>query len=86
MTNAEEQRYRHQALNLMLALTFYNGTFGVLSQFYFPFRSDILVVGLALLFGLCPLRRRPTPAAAEPGGAVGEPLDPIGNQPPAVDA
>lgn len=57
LTRAEQERYRHQALNLVMAWLFYTGTFGILSLFYFPFRSDILLLGIALVLGLWPLRR-----------------------------
>jgi hypothetical protein len=54
----EAGRHRHQALNLTLAWVFYNGTFGVLSVFYFATRADVVVVGLAVLLGLLPLGTR----------------------------
>jgi hypothetical protein len=49
LADVERKAYPNQALNLILAWVFYNGTFGVVSQFYFPFRSDILSVGLAVV-------------------------------------
>lgn len=54
-------RYPNQALNLMLAWVLFNGTFAILGQFYFPFRSDILIIGLAVALGLGPLRSREAP-------------------------
>jgi len=56
LTASELDRYPNQVLNLMLAWVFFNGTFAVLGQFYFPFRSDILIVLLALALGLGPVR------------------------------
>jgi hypothetical protein len=72
----EAARARHQSLNLVLAWVFYNGTFGVLSAFYFPTRADIMLVGLAVLLGIVPLSRRragpppPQPAPATVGADV----------------
>jgi hypothetical protein len=58
LTDVEEGRFPNQALNLVLAWVFFNGTFAVLGQFYFPFRSDILIVILALALGLAPVRHQ----------------------------
>jgi hypothetical protein len=57
LAEAERRRFPNQALNLVLAWVFFNGTFAVLGQFYFPFRSDILVVALAVVLGIAPVRR-----------------------------
>lgn len=57
LSEAENDRYPNQALNLVLAWVFFNGTFAVLGQFYFPFRSDILIVALAVALGLAPVNR-----------------------------
>jgi hypothetical protein len=56
----EAGRCRNQSLNLILAWVFYNGTFGVLSLFYFATRADVTVVGLAVLLGLVPFASRRT--------------------------
>jgi hypothetical protein len=84
LAGVEKERFPNQSLNLMLALIFYNGTFGVLSQFYFPFRSDILVVGLALLFGVWPLRHRAAPPPEQERSLVDR-LESSGKRPPAAD-
>lgn len=56
----EAGRYPNQALNLILAWVFYNGTFGVVSLFYFATRADVTVVGVGVLLGLVPFGRRRT--------------------------
>lgn len=56
LTTVHDGRYRFQALNLVLAWIFYNGTFGVLSLFYFPSRSDVILLGLAVGLCLFPVR------------------------------
>jgi hypothetical protein len=72
LADVEHGRYRHQALNLMLAWIFYNGTFVVLALFYFPARSEIVVVGLA--FWLCVFKIRST--SESPAGEDGATLRP----------
>lgn len=57
------------ALNLILAVTFYAGTFGLLATFYFPERSGLVVAAIAL--ALCVERR--VGAAAPEGPPVGLP-------------
>lgn len=56
LSKVESGRYPNQALNLVLAWVFFNGTFGVLTLFFFPSRSDVVVVALALGLGLLPRR------------------------------
>jgi hypothetical protein len=58
LTATELGTYPNQALSLVLAWVFYNGTFAVLGAFYFPFRSDILIFGLAIALGLEPVHAR----------------------------
>jgi hypothetical protein len=62
------------SLNLVLAATFYAGTFGLLATFYFPERSGLVVLLIAL--ALCVGRwardegsGEPEPGEAVPGGA-----------------
>lgn len=57
LADAEHDQYPNQAVNLVLASVFFNGTFAILGQFYFPFRSDILIVALAVALGLAPMHR-----------------------------
>jgi hypothetical protein len=54
------------SLNLTLAATFYTATFGLLATFYFPERSNVVVLGIAFL--LCVARRGAPapPAESEP--------------------
>ncbi len=65
----EQGRYPNQSLNLMLAWVLFNGTFAIPAQFYFPFRSDILLIGLAVALGLTRPARgfRPVPVAVHAG-------------------
>jgi hypothetical protein len=72
LSEVEQGNYRHQALNLMLAWIFYNGTFGVLTLFYFPMRAEIVLIGLA--FWLCVFAVRST--SEPPAGEVDPALRP----------
>jgi hypothetical protein len=56
-----------QLLNLILAVTFYNGTFGLLAEFYFPQTSGFVLFAVALALGLN-IVVRANPGA--PGGPV----------------
>lgn len=75
LTQVEVGRYRHQSLNLVLAWVFYSGTFGVVSLFYFPFRSDVLIMVLAVALGMWPVRKSPrSDQAHDDAGAPKAPL------------
>jgi hypothetical protein len=62
LTRVELGRTRHQALNLVLAWVFFNGTFNVLSLFYFPSRANIMAVLLAMALAVRLPLREPVPA------------------------
>jgi len=89
----------HQALTLVLAVTVYNGTFGLLEQFYFTSTAGLVLLVVAVVVGL-DVRVRllgpgpeairdpgpvPTgPAHPGPGDGAGRPPDPAsGGAPPA---
>jgi hypothetical protein len=63
---------RGRALNMILAATFYTGTFKVLSGFYFPEKSGLIVGAIAVALGVSPtIRRQGRPQAEEePAAAI----------------
>jgi len=65
------QGARGQSLNLILAYIFYSGTFLLLATFYFPERSNVVVLLLAIALTFS-ARNRPAPAeqAARPGAVT----------------
>ncbi len=64
-------------LNLAIAVTFYEGTFGALSEFYFLISSAVVTLGVAVLIGVAvrvvlvnvPKPRRPEPVLAPASSA-----------------
>ena len=59
------------SLNLVLAATFYTGTFGVLANFYFPASVGIVLLGVAVALGVAVRVRLSGPQSAVPERVAG---------------